>query len=448
MIQCRVPELMPLIAKLQAVVAEHVVKNDLPLGVSQFIQHKVTSDFSYRDDGVEAKGGLTGRHIAKKDWTYAGTIVTADVRSSVEFASAAKALARLDESSTIGETRVSNLVYTLAPKIIGGDLRTEEEILSEVDSFLDATLSTPAQCAAKVELTGMFLKNPQVQLPRVLLRQTRRDDLEKEVSIFSRGTEAVGFPYPGIIGEVSFFGSPNEIHEVVPKLVTMLRLFAVASVNYSVYWYSLGSKSTLIHYPGTHSVPPLTALIHAEDEPRLKKFWSLLDPALPHYLSERVPSGTVDYLLVAYERYCAAILRRDSFEERVANAVMGLEALFLEEKQEVAYRCRLRAARALSYLLENPQEVFERLGYAYDARNSFAHGDRLSVKRQRKLTAKFPDREVVFQSAASYLRKALVASILGPSKKASLIELLDRALVDPAHDTSTSAFFERAADVV
>jgi hypothetical protein len=339
-------------------------------------------------------------------------------------------------------------VYILAPRFIAGELLTREEILSEVDKFLEATSSNPSQCVAKVELTGMSLKVPQVQLPAVLLRQTRRDDLEKEVSIFSRGTEAVGFPYPGIIGEISFFGLASEIHETVPKLVTMLRLFAVASVNYSAYWYSLSSNSELNHHPGTHSVPPLTALICAEDEPRLKEFWSALDPALPRHLYERIPSGTVDYLRVAYERYCAAILRRDSFEERIANAVMGLEALFLEEKQEVSYRCRLRAARALSYLREDPQEVFDRLRYAYDARNAFAHGDRLSVKQQRRLATKFPDGEVLFRSTANYLRKALVAAILGPSKKASLIELLDRALVNPAIDNGISAFFESAAEVV
>ena len=316
MVECRVPELLPLIAKLKAVVAEHQVKNDLIAGASTYIEYKVTSDFSYVNNGVEAKGGLTGRTILERDWTYAGGIVTKEVRSSSEFDSAAAAIGRQDQPGVAAETRVSNLIYTLAPKLIGRTLRTEQELFSEVDSFLDASSPNPTRREAKVELIGMSLQVPQVQLPGVLLRQTRREDLEKKVSIYSRRTEAVDLPYPGIIGEISVFGPPNEIHEFVRKLETMLRLFALASVNYSVYWYFVGSKSEPAHHPGTHSVPPLTALIRGDDEPRLKKFWSLLDPVLPHHLYERIPSGTVGTICSSR---MSGIVRRFSAETASRN---------------------------------------------------------------------------------------------------------------------------------
>jgi Apea-like HEPN len=231
----------------------------------------------------------------------------------------------------------------------------------------------------------------------------------------------------------------------------MLRLFAVASVNYSVYTYSLGDLTpgkAVASRPGDHSVPLVTARVLTKDEPRVRKFWSMLYPILPSHLYKPTNSGTVDYVRVAYERYCAALLRRDIFEERVANAVMGLEALFLEEKQEVSYRCRLRVARAMSYLGENPRDVFGRLADAYRCRNAFAHGDRLSTKNAQKLASRYQDQEILYRSAMNYLRKALVASIVGVDKKATLIAMVDESLVDIGNDKELAAVFAPAASVV
>jgi hypothetical protein len=164
-------------------------------------------------------------------------------------------------------------------------------------------------------------------------------------------------------------------------------------------------------------------------------------------LYEPNPS-TVDYISIAYERYCAGLLRANIFEERVANAVMGLEAVFLEEKLEVAYRCRLRTARALSYLGEDPKQVFSLLGDAYDARNAFAHGDRLSEKKRKKIETKRGDCEIVYRTAMNYLRKALVSSIVGNLGKSALIDLLDQSLVDPTNDGATASFFAPAVSIV
>jgi hypothetical protein len=194
-------------------------------------------------------------------------------------------------------------------------------------------------------------------------------------------------------------------------------------------------------------MPMISAPIRPEDEPRLKRFWEEVGRALPKHLYQIQPQK-VDHLLVAYERYCAGLLRRDIFEERVANAVMGLEALFLEERQELTYRCRLRVARAMSYLCEDPKDVFHLLADAYEARNHFAHGDRLPKKKRIAMESKYKDPERIYRGVMSYLRKALVATILGGVQKHKLIQLIDDSLVDPGCGEGIAAFFAPAEDVV
>lgn len=443
-------ELDDLVAKVKSATQEHTRRGELKPGVAPYIRYKVSADFAYGEDGVVANGGMTGIPYQKLDWTYAGSIVTREVLQSPEFTAAAKALADIAASPELIQTFLSNFVLRLATKFAGDEI-TDDHVTDETNRFMDSISPGPKQCGAKVELLGLILREKQVELPGVLIRQTRREDLEKEMLNFPQTLEPVGVPYPGAIAEIKLIGSMQELHDTaVPKLVTMLRLFVVAAVKHRGYraFFGLaaGSDGSSRH-PGDNSMPMISAAIRSEDEPRLKKFWEEVGRALPKHLYQ-TPPEKVDHLLVAYERYCAGFLRGDIFEERVANAVMGLEALFLEERQELTYRCRLRVARAMSYLGENPKDVFSLLADAYEARNSFAHGDRLPKKKQIAMKSKYNDPERVYRGVMGYLRKALVATILGGIQKHKLIRLIDNSLVDPSCDRGIAAFFAPAKDIV
>jgi hypothetical protein len=231
----------------------------------------------------------------------------------------------------------------------------------------------------------------------------------------------------------------------------MLRLFDVGSVEYSVYWYrtgprTLGTYDT--HCPGRHVVPPNTYRIATADEPRLQKYWSKIAPIVPAKLSERSDAGPKSYIEVAYDRYCYAILRRVSYEERMANTIMGLEALFMTETQELIFRSKLRVARAMSHLNEDPQIVFDRLSDGYEARNSFAHGDSMSSRKRKLQIRKYGDLEILFKSVTNYLRKALLATVMLSRGKESVIKTIDSALIDPRKDNDVAALFGPAADIV
>ena len=133
----------------------------------------------------------------------------------------------------------------------------------------------------------------------------------------------------------------------------MLRLFEATSVNYISY--QLFGASVI--YPvggriggGIRGVVRERRYIRAADEPRLLKFWQTIDPILPKTFYD-IGAASLNYRDMAYGRFGAALMHLGSPEERVANAMSSLEALFLEEHQELAYRLRFRAAKVLSFFL-------------------------------------------------------------------------------------------------
>lgn len=441
-------ELSNLVDRVEAAVQEAAAKRALTPTVAPYIRYKVADDFAYGDTGVVANRGLIGTPFMKLDWTVAGSPIVRPFRESADFSDAQKALESVAANPESVDALLYNFLVRLAAKTADGQITKNEQLAAEAAFFVKSILPGPQECTANVELLGLIMRTPKIDLPGLVLRQPRREDFEKEMPNYPQTREPVGFPYPDLIAEVRLLGTDQEMHnEAIPKLITLLRLFVVAAVKHRGYRVFYAPMGDSLWHRGDTTMSPVRVPIEPKIVPRLQKFWDLVGRALPKNLYEQ-PVKTVDHVLIAYERYCAGLLRQDIFEERVANAVMGLEALYLEEKLEVAYRCKLRVARAMSYLNENPKEVFDVLGDAYDARNAFAHGDRLSTKKQKKLDDKYKDPEKLYRTVMNYLRKALVSTILGASPKKALIRKIDESLVDPGSDKDIADFFAPAQSVL
>jgi hypothetical protein len=452
MAEAKIPtELSNLVGRIKTVVQERAAKGELVPSQIPYIRYKVAEDFAYGDFGIVANRGMTGTPFKKRDWTFASSLIVGPVRASSDFAAATKALEPIAANASVVDTLLSNFLLRLVTKVAEGQIATDADLAAETVRFLKSISPGPQEYTAKIELLGLIMRTPQIDMPGLVLRQPRREDLEKEMLNFPHTIEPVGSPYPDAIAEVTLVGSQQELHNAtIPKLITLLRLFVVAAIKhrgYRAFSGPIGSSGGSSWHPGDNTMSPLRAPIEAATVPYLQKFWDQVGPALPRHLYEQ-PAGTIDHVHIAYERYCAGLFRQDIFEERVTNAVMGLEALYLEEKQEVAFRCKLRVARAMFYLNEKPKEVFDILGDAYEARNSFAHGDRLSPRKQRKLAEKHKDPEKIHLAVMNYLRKGLVSTILGALPKTSLIKTIDESLADPSDDKAMAGFFAPAQSVL
>jgi len=137
-----------------------------------------------------------------------------------------------------------------------------------------------------------------------------------------------------------------------------------------------------------------------------------------------------------------------SLEERVSNAVIGLEALFSQETAEVNYRMRLLVTKVLSNLGENATNAFNALGHAYGIRSKFAHGDRVSQKDRAKIAEAFGDEKKFEILVLNFLRLAQVAVLVSAKSKKDLIELIDLSLLDVDADRELKLLLRRAKSLV
>jgi hypothetical protein len=181
----------------------------------------------------------------------------------------------------------------------------------------------------------------------------------------------------------------------------------------------LGGKETTLE----------TYLITKEDVPRLREFWHTLSNALPTSFFDPTIAET-DYLTIAYNRYCDSLFQSGILERRIANAVMGLEALFLlGETQELAYRLCLRISKLLSLLEYDPHEIKKVVHDAYKIRSIFVHGGLLD-SRKKKIVSEYRDIKNLLQLLLEYLRVSIVVIMLSDKEKKELINLIENSTID------------------
>ena len=186
-------------------------------------------------------------------------------------------------------------------------------------------------------------------------------------------------------------------------------------------------------------------LVTEEDVPKLKKFWQVISNVMPPTFFES-DMTKIDYLTVAYNRYTDALFQNGVLERRIANAVMGLEALFIKsgEVQELVYRLTLRMSKLLSFLGYEPYEVKKIVNDAYKVRNLFAHGGHLSYKEKRKLESKYKDVKNLLQQLLEYLRISIIVMILSNREKDELIDLIDDSFIDKRQEEMLNDIVSKA----
>jgi hypothetical protein len=108
---------------------------------------------------------------------------------------------------------------------------------------------------------------------------------------------------------------------------------------------------------------------------------------------------------------------RNSPDDQLLDYWIALEALFLKETQELAYRAGLRIARFIGLTKADREDIFKEIKRSYTCRSKVVHGEEYPEEAKRKLTLE----------TAVVLRRALHACL--PERKAPDISALDRRLL-------------------
>jgi hypothetical protein len=164
-----------------------------------------------------------------------------------------------------------------------------------------------------------------------------------------------------------------------------------------------------------------------------REFCERVYPIIPSQFY-RKHSVKVDHSLIAFNRYSDSLLQYDLIERRIANAIMGLEALYFKpsgEMQELQYRLGIRIAKILGILSFNSINVRCTIKDAYTIRSIFSHGGHLIYKETRKYETKYGgDIKNLLNSILDYLRISILVSMTLHTEKDEFIDTIDNALID------------------
>jgi hypothetical protein len=407
--------------------------------------------FQYTDKGV-TESSAHGEYITKPSWFRAILKLMELIKNSNEYNSALEQLANVFGKSDMLSWALENFVRKLIHECLYNTKFEEAKIEAFIKIFLKDLHEEPVKCGAKIELRGIALRPEKVELSHgVTLRKTKIEDLEEEFPAYS--FMQPHFLLPSAILNIEFLGREAiEIQRRIEQAITILRLFKVGSVEwirYHMYSDSITNIMGAVLTSGRIGTTLETYLITEEDISKLKKFWQTISNIMP--LSFFEPTITkIDHLTVAYNRYCDSLFQNGILERRIANAVMGLEALFLKsgETQELVYRLSFRISKLLSLLGYDPHEIKKIVNDAYKIRNIFAHGGHLGYKEKKKIESKYKDIMNFLRLLLEYLRISIIVIMLSRREKDELIDLIDDSFVDKKREEMLNSIISGAKDII
>ncbi|MFY9484849.1 MAG: hypothetical protein WAP74_04545 [Patescibacteria group bacterium] len=392
--------------------------------------------FNYGDRGVE-NPSADGEYTTKKVWFRATNQALREVHQVSEYKISVNELlvAYPGRKDTV-KRDIDSLLGVVVKHHFDNPRKAKTASAKFVVQFISELSNLRFKSGAQVELQGIVLKPKKIRpVKGIIIRQTQSDDLEKEVPYYRFSLQNY------MLGDISAIATvelptdrANEIQKRVEKLIVMLRLFKVASVKYVSYqMYSdsiLDFLSRGTMKSGSREVATEIGVIDRMDEQKLRKFWKKLDLTLPVNLYGSASDQNVDHISIAYAHYSDTLMRHNVIEGRIAGAVMGLEALILEDTKELSYKLGMRLSKIMSFLGENPRQIRKCLYDAYVARSTFAHGSRLKPNVFRKLNSRYGDIKNLLLNTLEYLRKLIVIMVVLKIDKNSFIEQIDYACID------------------
>jgi hypothetical protein len=408
--------------------------------------------FQYTDKGV-TDYSAHGEYFTKQLWLQSIIKLEEAIKQRTEYTSALECLVNVFGKSNKLSDNLDYFITTLIHQCLENPTTEKANVNSLIATFLKDLHEEPVKYGADVELQGIVLRPESLELSYgITLRQTKVEDLEREVTVHSFMLGRDFLPHPSAIMRIEFLGrGANEIQKRFRKAIAILRLFKVGSVEYiSSRMFSesiIDQMASGMLTSGKAGTALETYLVTQEDIQKLKRFWQTMNDSLPEsfFWTDATP---VDYLTIAYNRYSDALLENGLLERRIANAVMGLEALVLTgETQELSYRLGIRISKLLSLLGHDPHEVKKTINDAYKVRSLFAHSSQLSYKGKKELESAYHDPKNLVLSVLDYLRTLIIVMTLSRKGKDEFIDLVDDSLVDKKREDQLNNIISQAKEV-
>jgi len=401
----------------------------------EYIKWKL-NDFEYTEQGVKSSGAQ-GKQIKKPDWFRAYISIINTAKNTDLFKTLTNKLNDLSKSTSF---TLENFISKISHHCLESDEISESKLFEYAERLVKEINGEPVKTGAEIDLVGIALRSKSIRISKLVsIRQTTLEDVETEVLEYQHG-RFDHHVYPSAIMNLSTyekFGS--DLQNEVEKALVLLRLFKSGSIRWSKYrMHTEGfSNFTGGEFSAGKTYVLDTVLIRESEEEQLKKFWSQMWDKIPLTFI-RIGDVADSFRDIAYQRYTDALLENGTKERRISNAVMGLEGIFLRDKneqQELSYRLRMRIAKVMKFFGYNPFEVKRIVRDCYDVRSRFVHGGLLSHESREVLEDKYGSIDKLLLNLLNYLRISLIITILMQTGKDEFVTRIDNSFLDQESET-------------
>jgi hypothetical protein len=330
----------------------------------------------------------------------------------------------------VGESQAQSwlrmFIFRLLMRLLNRHL-SEEELNELIKLFIDDLEEKPVIWSVAAWLKGLWLKDEEIEIGEGLrIRRPKPEDLTLELPIHEAFIVPIETECPPAILEVMLKASDDlsALNELI-KLTIALRLYKPCSICPTKVMLKpksiLRSSETRELFPASIVYPCSLSL---EEASTLKVF---LDRVMKWIPVIQGHVGLIDYVSIALKRYDEALFCSDPVE-RLTQAVMGLEVLYLKssERMELARRLAQRVARCISIYGYDVLNVFEVVKEAYNIRSMFVHGAPIELKEHRKIIELANEMVRYLQmSVLMFLELKSYANI----EKCHFLDIVDRSLL-------------------
>ncbi|OYT63066.1 hypothetical protein B6U67_03675 [Methanosarcinales archaeon ex4484_138] len=404
------------------------------------VKHKI-SDFNY------AKG-ITGfqtthEYFTKEKCRWKDE---SEFEKKVEASKSFQAtIEKIVQMYNIEETEAKSWVSKFVKEItdVCLDEINNDKIIELITLLISDLEENPILWQPVVWIDGIWMETDSIKIrDNILIRKPESNDLEFE-SYYSHYGSFIPHKFhnwPSAILEFEYREKfPRSVQNKIKSVIAALRLFKLGSIEQIRTRYN--NKSIIRFSGGTVFHSNLLSAhydygLAAEDTENLTEFIARIEPLIYSEIIDK-SADEADYISIAHDRFCDALLKPVVPENRLATAIMALEALYLKEKElsELTERLSQRVALALEPFGYKTLEVYNLVKKSYDIRSRFVHGSKIEQKEIGELPEKILD----------YCRVSIIMflQLHNEMDKEKIINLLGKSLLD---DTKKKEFHELIND--
>lgn len=300
----------------------------------------------------------------------------------------------------------------------------KDKVIELINLFISDLEENPISWQPVVWIDGIWMETDSIKiLDNIFIRKPESNDLEFESPYESFIPHELP-NWPSAILEFEYREKfPRSVQNKIDSVIAALRLFKLGSIEKIRTRYN--ANSIIRFFGGTISQSNLISAhykygLTVGDTETLTKFITRIEPSIYSEIIDK-SADEADYISIAHDRFCDALLKPVVPENRLATAIMALEALYLKEKElsELTERLSQRVALALEPFGYKTLEVYHFVKKSYNIRSRFVHGSKIEQKEIGELPEKILDycrvSIIIFLQLHNELDKEQIINLLGKS---------------------------------